>query len=146
MQVKHSDSKGTGSPERSRIKAAVGYSRLATASEGNTSRLHQQEALVRDIARTRGLVIARFYRDEGTSGLSLDRPGLQALLRACRAGRVGTVVLESADRLTRSPRLLSLLWNRLHRLGVRLVTRHPELDERWRKWIWSLDGRRRPRR
>jgi len=42
------------------------------------------------------------YDDGGYSGGSMERPGLQALLRGIRAGRVDVVVVYKIDRLTRA--------------------------------------------
>ena len=47
-------------------------------------------------------LIPKAYDDGGYSGGSVDRPGLQELLRDIQAGRIDVVVVYKVDRLTRS--------------------------------------------
>jgi DNA invertase Pin-like site-specific DNA recombinase len=55
---------------------------------------------VRAFAERQGLLVVRFYRDEAESRINEDRKALQRLLGACRAGRVGSVILPSLNRLS----------------------------------------------
>ncbi|MHC4089795.1 MAG: recombinase family protein [Planctomycetota bacterium] len=45
-------------------------------------------------------VAVEILRDEGLSGKSLDRPGIQQLLASCRAGDVSEVIVVKLDRVT----------------------------------------------
>ena len=62
---------------------------------------------VASYADTRGLIICETYLDAGVSGGTLERPALQCLLADCRAGKIGTVITQDLERLSRNP--LSLI-------------------------------------
>lgn len=82
------------------------------------------EIQVRDstlFARQQGLVIDRFYSDEGESGVVENRPELKGLLRECRMRRIATVILPSLDRLSRDVRIAENLFWRFERYGVRVL-------------------------
>ena len=50
-----------------------------------------------------GLIICETYLDAGVSGGTLERPALQRLLADCRAGKIGTVIAQDLERLSRNP-------------------------------------------
>src|SRR5438270_11968002 len=60
------------------------------------------EAYIKSQAQEGWRLVPDHYDDGGLSGVSLDRPALQALLVAVRVGKVNTVVVYKVDRLTRS--------------------------------------------
>ena len=61
-------------------------------------------------ADARGLIICETYLDAGVSGGTLERPALQRLLADCRAGKIGTVITQDLERLSRNPlRLIAVL-------------------------------------
>src|SRR4249920_110250 len=60
------------------------------------------EAYIKSQAQEGWRLVPDHYDDGGLSGASLDRPALQDLLVAVRAGKVNTVVVYKVDRLTRS--------------------------------------------
>jgi site-specific DNA recombinase len=60
------------------------------------------EAYIKSQAHEGWRLIPEHYDDGGLSGASLDRPALQNLLAAVRAGKVTIVVVYKVDRLTRS--------------------------------------------
>jgi DNA invertase Pin-like site-specific DNA recombinase len=84
------------------MKEAVAYCRVACGAEAQ-----RQEHMVRRYADARGLIICETYLDAGVSGGTLERPALQRLLADCRAGKIGTVITQDPERLSRNP--LSLI-------------------------------------
>ncbi len=60
------------------------------------------EAYIKSQAHEGWRLVAGRYDDGGLSGASLDRPALQQLLIAIRAGQVDIIVVYKLDRLTRS--------------------------------------------
>jgi site-specific DNA recombinase len=81
----------------------VAYCRVSTLEQKR--RGYGIDIQVRDVqafAERQGFLVVRFYRDEAESGVKEDRRQLRRLLRDCRAGRVGSVVLPSLDRLSRN--------------------------------------------
>jgi site-specific DNA recombinase len=90
------------------MKEVVAYCRVACAKESDPSAdVQRQEQMIRRYADARGLSICETYLDAGVSGGALERPALQRLLADCRAGKVGTVITQDPERLSRNP--LSLI-------------------------------------
>ncbi len=105
-----------------RKKLVAAYCRVSTLEQKR--RGHGIEIQIRDVtlfAQGQGLFILRFYRDEAESGITEDRKGLRQLLRDCKAGRVGTVIIPSLDRLSRDVRLAENLFYDFERLGVQIL-------------------------
>ena len=89
---------------------AVGYIRVSTdeqAKEGIS--LADQEARLTAYCQAKEWELVRIYRDEGESGKSLDRPGIQKLISDLKANGIDVVVTVKLDRLTRSVRDLGTL-------------------------------------
>jgi site-specific DNA recombinase len=61
------------------------------------------------------------YRDEGYSGARLDRPGLDALRDAARAGEFELVAILTPDRLARKYAYQVLVLEELRRAGCEVV-------------------------
>ena len=86
-------------------KTAIGYVRVSTqeqATEGVS--LDAQRDKLRAYCKLNGLKLIDILADEGISGSTLDRPGLQAALRMVRKGRASTLIVVKLDRLSRSLR------------------------------------------
>ena len=60
------------------------------------------EAYIKSQAHEGWRLVPERYDDGGLSGASLERPALQQLLEAVRAGRIDIIVVYKVDRLTRS--------------------------------------------
>jgi site-specific DNA recombinase len=105
-----------------RKKPTVAYCRVSTLEQKR--RGYGIDIQVRDVtlfAQGQGLFIRRFYTDEAESGVAEDRGELRQLLRACRGGRIGTVIIPSLDRLSRDVRLAENLFYEFERLGVQIL-------------------------
>lgn len=103
-------------------KPVVAYCRVSTLEQKR--RGNGIEIQIRDVtlfAERQGLFVLRFYKDEGESGVAEKRKGLQRLLRDCRAGRVGSIVIPSLDRLSRAVRLAENLFHEFAQLGVEIL-------------------------
>jgi DNA invertase Pin-like site-specific DNA recombinase len=68
-----------------------------------------------------------WYRDKFT-GRTMERPGMERLLADVRAGRVGTIVVWRLDRLGRTAKGLTALFEELRERGVNLVSLKDSLD------------------
>ena len=102
------------------MRAAL-YARVAcTTSQTKQAMVSQLEAL-RDHAADRGMKIIEEFTDAESSGLRLERPGLERMRDL--AGHRGFDVLLSCgpDRLARNPALLVLLIEELEQYGVRTI-------------------------
>lgn len=92
------------------MKIAVGYVRVSTleqASEGVS--LDAQRDKLRAYCKFNGIKLIDIAADEGVSGGTLERPGLQQALGMLKRGRANTLVVMKLDRLTRSVRDLCAL-------------------------------------
>jgi DNA invertase Pin-like site-specific DNA recombinase len=87
------------------MSKVYGYCRVALANE---EEMAEQVRLVGDYCRDNGLTVDKCFCDNGISGLTLDRKGLNELLKVLQEGDV--VVVRDIARLSRSySQCLSLL-------------------------------------
>ena len=87
------------------VKTAVGYVRVSTqeqAAEGVS--LDAQREKLRSYCRANGIRLIDIFADEGMSGSTLARSGLQAALRMVKRGHASTLIVVKLDRLSRSLR------------------------------------------
>ena len=81
----------------------LGYVRCSTAEQQLSGLgLAAQEAAIRSECERRDWILVDVLRDEGESGKSLARPGLQDALQRIADGEVGGLVASKLDRLSRS--------------------------------------------
>ena len=79
-------------------KTAV-YCRLASA---NDELFSDKERAMLNFADDNGYAPCVCYRDNGQSGIHLDRPGLQSLLRDICSGGIERVIVANMSRLSRN--------------------------------------------
>ena len=79
------------------MNKVYGYCRVALANE---EEMAEQVKLVGDYCRDNGLTVNKYFCDNGVSGLTLDRKGLNELLEVLQDG--DTVVVRDIARLSRS--------------------------------------------
>jgi DNA invertase Pin-like site-specific DNA recombinase len=80
----------------------IGYTRVSTAEQPKDGcSLAAQSERITAYCKLQGLRLARIYTDEGLSGSTLERPGLQAALRALDE-KGGALVVQKLDRLSRN--------------------------------------------
>jgi site-specific DNA recombinase len=114
--------------EPSKLRA-LGYVRVSTERQaGEGVSLAAQSAKIRAMAEVQDAVLLEVVEDAGISGKSLQRPGLERLLKAVDARTVDVVIVAKLDRLTRSVRDLAELLDRFARRGVALVSVAESLD------------------
>jgi site-specific DNA recombinase len=100
----------------------VAYCRVSTLEQKR--RGHGIDIQIRDVtlfAERQGVFVRRFYQDEGKSGVAENRKALRRLLRDCRAGQIGTLIIPSLDRLSRDVRLAENLFYELNQLRVEVL-------------------------
>src|SRR6266550_5305568 len=76
-----------------KTKRAGLYMRVSSG-EQNTG---AQERALREYVQRRGWKLQQIYRDQGVSGASSNRPALNELMKACRRGSVGVLVVWKFD-------------------------------------------------
>ncbi len=92
--------------------------------------LEAQEAKGRQYAALYGLELVGVVIDAGVSAKSLERPGLQSVLRWMSAGEADGILVAKLDRLTRSVKDLGTLIDRYfgERCGYRLMAVEDQID------------------
>ena len=103
-------------------KKVVAYCRVSTLEQKKKG--HGIDIQIRDVtlfAERHGLLIEKFYKDEGESGVKEDRNALRALMRACRNKKIEIIILPSLDRLSREVRIAENLFHELKYLGVKVL-------------------------
>ena len=98
------------------MKAAI-Y--LRVANKDQTALSNQENHLRLWAAEQRHEVVDVFY--DMAPGTSLDRPGLQALIRKLDAGSFEVVAVQSFDRLVRGTDLISPLAEKFRASGIKIV-------------------------
>lgn len=91
------------------IKVA-GYLRVSTEGQAGEDRfgLADQQQTIEGFAQTQGMEIVAWYSDEGISGATLDRPGLQSILHEASSGVFQALLVAKMDRIARD--LMAQLW------------------------------------
>jgi DNA invertase Pin-like site-specific DNA recombinase len=90
-------------PTTDHATKVIGYLRVSPAElVASGYGLKAQEHAIREALERRDWELAELIRDEGESGKSLERPGLQRALEAIAAGDVDGLVVAKLDRLSRS--------------------------------------------
>lgn len=103
------------------MRAAI-YARFSSDKQQERS-IDDQVALCRAICDRDGLTVIRVYDDRALSGAStINRLGLQRLLRDAREGQFDVVVTEALDRLSRDQEDLAGMFKRLRFAGISILT------------------------
>ncbi len=79
-----------------------------------------QKRDIEKYAENLGLLVDFYYLDEAKSGVSERRTALNKLVRNCKSGDVGTIIVSSLDRLSRDLRFTENLLHDLNKVGVRV--------------------------
>src|SRR4051812_15534526 len=98
------------------------YARASTQRQAEAQTIDQQIERLRDHARTRGwdLPEANLFRDDGYSGATLKRPGLDRLRDAAAMASFDAILLTDPDRLARNFVHQALLLEELQKHGCRV--------------------------
>ena len=97
-------------------RAAI-YARRAILNAPLDNQIHA----ARNAANESGMVVAGVYSDRGVSGLSADRPGLNALMSDAAAGKFDVVLIDDIKRLARDRRVHLAIRGQLYAFNVAIV-------------------------
>lgn len=88
-----------------------------------TSSVEDQRLAAAGYAERHGLELAGFFGDNGITGATMERPGLQQLLQAITRADIGVLIIEDVDRLSRDAEHLHYMVKllRLNRVVVHTV-------------------------
>ena len=104
-------------------QAAAIYTRVSSDRQKENDTIASQTAALVEYAKAHGYAVPPewIFQDEGYSGASLVRPGLEALRDLAAQGHITTVLIYSPDRLSRKYAYQVLLGEELSRCGVEVV-------------------------
>src|SRR4051794_33134516 len=99
------------------------YVRVSTQRQAQAQTIEQQLERLRAHLRDQGAELAseKVFRDDGYSGATLNRPGLDRLRDAVRAGEVDRLLVTDPDRLARNYVQLMVLLEELERAGCEVA-------------------------
>ncbi len=105
------------------VKTAAIYARVSSDRQKEDHTIASQVAALIEYAETNGYLVPPEWRfqDEGYSGATLLRPGLEAVRDLAAAGQLESVLIHSPDRLSRKYAYQVLLVEELSRCGVEVV-------------------------
>src|SRR6201985_1428411 len=107
----------------SAMKAAAIYARVSSEQQKEENTIASQTAALIDFAREQGYSVPDDWviEDEGFSGASLLRPGLERLRDLAAEGHIQVVLIHSPDRLSRKYAYQVLLTEEFARHGVETI-------------------------
>ena len=105
---------------------AASYCRISTLNHGQD--ITNQLEPIRQFCQARGFELLAEYSDEGISGATERRKGLDSLLLDARKGKFKTVVVVEISRLARDVRHLLNLLHELNEIGVSVVSIREGID------------------
>lgn len=102
-------------------KRVVAYCRVSTLEQKKGYGIDIQIRDVTLFAGLNNLLVQKFYKDEGESGIKEEREGLKQLMKDCQSGRVAVVILPSLDRLSREVRIAENLFYEFQKLDIKIL-------------------------
>jgi site-specific DNA recombinase len=104
-------------------KTAAIYARVSSDRQKEDKTITSQTSSLREYAQTHGYTVPEgwIFEDEGYSGATLARPGLERLRDLVAEGQVQTVLVYGPDRLSRKYAYQVLLLEEFSRQGVETV-------------------------
>lgn len=105
------------------MKSAAIYARVSSDKQKEENTIASQTAALIEFAQGRGydVPVDRVFEDEGYSGASLVRPGLERLRDLAAEGQLEAILVYAPDRLSRKYAYQILLMEEFARAGVEIV-------------------------
>src|SRR5206468_1652141 len=102
------------------MRMAVIYARVSSEQQREENTIASQTASLIEFAKSHELEVPKewIFEDEGFSGATLERPGLERVRDLAAEGQIQTVLVHSPDRLSRKYAYQILLIEELARHGV----------------------------
>ena len=111
-------------------KCTALYERLSRDDEQKSESISiaHQKQILEDYAKKNGFQNLRHFIDDGVSGTTFSRPGLDAMLDEIKAGKVGTVIVKDQSRIGREVVEVGLLKRTFDEYNVRFIAAEDGLD------------------
>lgn len=101
------------------MERVAGYIRVSSEEQVLGSSLDTQKDEIKKLCNNEGYELCYMLGDEGLTGANDNRPGLQAVMKLAREGKIDIVAVNKIDRLTRSQFDLLKILKELDELGVK---------------------------
>ncbi len=103
------------------LRVAI-YARVSTLHQAQAQTIEQQLTRLQVYAHDHGWLVPddHIFRDDGRSGSDLNRPGLDRLRDAVRAGELDRVLVTEPDRLARNYVQQMIVMDELERFGCQV--------------------------
>lgn len=95
----------------------------ARNAQANPDRIRRQISNLTVMAERERFQNLQCFTDDGVSGTTADRPGLNALMEAIRSNKVAAVLVTDGTRLARNYQLFGKLVQEMNDNGVRVILR-----------------------
>src|ERR1700689_4526604 len=105
------------------MKIAAIYARVSSGQQRETNTIASQTAALAGLAQKHDLEVPKewVFEDEGYSGATLERPGLERVRDLAAEGQIQAVLVYAPDRLSRKYAYQILLIEEFARHGVETV-------------------------
>ncbi len=108
---------------------AVLYARVSSSSQEKDQTIQSQLEALRKYAKEKGYEIIDEYIDEGYSGATLERPGLDKLRDIIHSGEIDTALFHSPDRLARKAVYQGIVLEEMDKAGIRAEFMNQHTDD-----------------
>ena len=108
------------------MNIAAIYARVSSDKQKEEQTIGSQVAALMEFAQSNGYTVPSEWilQDEGYSGSTLVRPGLEGLRDLAAEGQIATVLIYSPDRLSRKYAYQVLLMEEFYRDGTEVIFIH----------------------
>jgi site-specific DNA recombinase len=103
-----------------KMKIAL-YARVSSETQAKEGTINSQIEALRDYAKAHSLDIAFECLDDGYSGMTLDRPGLDQLRDLAQSGSIEGVLILAPDRLSRKQANQIILLEEFKKRNIQLI-------------------------
>src|SRR5215208_7234436 len=97
------------------------YARVSSETQTKDGTIDSQIEALRDYAKAHNLKVAFECLDDGYSGTTLDRPGLDQVRDLAHAGSIDAVLILSLDRLSRNHAHQVILMEEFKKQNIQLI-------------------------
>lgn len=103
----------------------VGYVRLSRDEDKeNYSSIENQQQLIREYAKSKGLVVSKMYIDDNYSGYTFDRPDFQEMKKQLKSGNIDIIIAKDLSRIGRHSAWTQIFIEEVQKLGKRIILPH----------------------
>lgn len=110
------------------MKIAI-YARVSSETQAKGGTIDSQIEALKDYAKTRNLTIAYECFDDGYSGSTLDRPGLDQLRDMAQIGGIEGVLILAPDRLSRNQANQIILMDEFKKRDIKVIFTNQQFDD-----------------